>query len=187
MHKLAAARWMLGVALAIAGASAVGCSTKPPKQAGEDDAFGAQPYEGGKDDIDQPGVGRSDPTAPEKGRSSDTPTTPAPPGMEGLDEDQKAQMKVALRRGAAKAAECPGVVKNAPTGKGEVQVVFDGQKGRASDAIVGAPFAGTDVESCIKRAFVGEIVLPFEGGNRTISQEIELKAAKPAAPDPKKK
>lgn len=174
---------LLGVGIAALLGS--GCSTKPPKQAG-DDAFGATSYEGGKDDIDQAEVARADPNTPDKGRSSDTPTTPTPQGMEGLDEDQKDQMKVALRRGASKAAQCPGVVKGAATGKGDVQVVFDGQKGRASDAIVGSPFAGTEVESCIKRAFIGEIVLPFEGGNRTLTQEVELKAVAPAA-DPKKK
>ena len=137
---------LLGVGIAALLGS--GCSTKPPKQAG-DDAFGATSYEGGKDDIDQPEVARADPNTPDKGRSSDTPTTPTPQGMEGLDEDQKDQMKVALRRGASKAAQCPGVVKGAATGKGDVQVVFDGQKGRASDAIVGSPFAGTEVDTLL--------------------------------------
>lgn len=172
--------WMLvGV-----GIVAAGCSTAPPKQAHEVDP---EPYEGGKDDIEQPGVSDAPGAdAPIKGRSSDTPTTPAPPGMEGLDEDQKAQIKVALRRGSSKAAQCPSVVKGAPPGKGEVQVVFDGEKGRATDVVVGSPWAGHDVEDCIKRAFVGEIVLPFDGGNRTISQDVELKAAASAAADPKK-
>jgi hypothetical protein len=167
------------------GCVAAACSTAPPKQAHEVDA---EPYEGGKDDIEQPGISDAPgPEAPLKGRSSDTPTTPTPPGMEGLDEDQKAQIKVALRRGTAKAAECPNVVKNAPLGKGEVQVVFDGTKGRATDVVVGAPWSGHDVEDCIKRAFIGEIVLPFEGGNRTIAQEVELAASAKAPADPKTK
>jgi hypothetical protein len=163
----------------------VGCKVPPPAQADEVD----QPaYEGGKDDVDQPGVTE---TPAEKetagGRSGDTPTTAAPPGMEGLDEDQKAQMKVALRRGTAKAAECVNVVKGAPTGNGDVQVEFDGVKGRATDVTVGSPWAGTDVEGCIKRAFIGEIIMPMEG-KRSVTQEIELKppGAKPPA-DPKKK
>ena len=110
-----------GIALA-ACVSLFGCRTPPPAQADDPPPV----YEGGKDDIDQPMVSdKPGPDAPEKGRSSDTPTTPTPVGMEGLDEDQKAQFKVALRRGTAKAAECPGVVKDAPTGKGEVQVWRD--------------------------------------------------------------
>jgi hypothetical protein len=173
------------IVLAAMGCFATACKVPPPAQADEVD----QPaYEGGKDDIDQPMVSdKPGPDAPEKGRSGDTPKTEAPPGMEGLDSDQIAQIQVALRRGTAKAAECTGVVKNAPTGKGEVQVEFDGQKGRATDVTVGSPWAGTDAEGCIKRAFIGEIILPMDG-KRSISQEIELKAggAKPAA-DPKKK
>lgn len=168
------------------GCVAAGCSTAPPKQANEVD----QPYEGGKDDIEQPMISSDaeGADAPDKGRSGDTPTTPAPPGMEGFDEDQKAQIKVALRRGSTKAGECPTVVKDAPLGKGEVQVVFDGKKGRAVDVIVGSPWSGHEVEGCIKRAFIGEIVLPFDGANRTIGQEVELKAAaKAPAADPKKK
>ena len=39
----------------------------------------------------------------------------------------------------------------------------NGKKGRATDVQVGPPWAGTDAESCIKRAFIGEIVVPFEG------------------------
>jgi len=173
---------VLGVGMAL-GSFGAGCKSAPPKQAGDEDAFTAP--EGGKSDIDQPGL--TDPSNNlGKGTSSDTPTTPDPLGMEGLDEDQKAQFKVALRRGKDKAAQCPGVVKGAPSGKGEVQVTFDGQKGRATDAAVGSPFSGTDVESCIKKSFVGEVVLPFDGKARMVSQEVELKASAPPAADPKK-
>lgn len=175
----------LGVGMLALGA---GCKTTPPKQAGEDDPLMAAPPDGGKSDVDQPGL--HDPSNNlEKGSSSDTPKTADPAGMEGLDEDQKAQFKVALRRGKDKSAECSSVVKAAPAGKGDVQITFDGKKGRATDATVGSPFAGTEVESCIKKSFIGEVVLPFDGAPRTVSQEVELKAsapAAPAAPDPKK-
>lgn len=174
---------VLAVGCSCVFSAGVGCKVPPPAQADEVD----QPaYEGGKDDVEQPGISdKPDADDPVKGRSGDTPTTAAPPGMEGLDEDQKAQMKVALRRGTAKAAECSNVVKGAPTGKGEVQVEFDGVKGRATEVTVGSPWAGTDAESCIKRAFIGEIIMPMEG-KRTVSQEIELKPAKPPTA-PKKK
>jgi hypothetical protein len=178
---------VLGVGMALA--LGAGCKTAPPKQAGEDDPVGSDPAstpeDGGKSDVEQPGL--SDPSNNlEKGTSGDTPKTPDPVGMEGLDEDTKAQFKVALRRGKDKAAECSSVVKSAPAGKGEVQVTFDGKKGRATDATVGSPFAGTEVESCIKKSFIGEVVIPFDGAARTVSQEVELKATAPAAPDAKK-
>ncbi len=41
-------------------------------------------------------------------------------------------------------------------GEGEVRVLFDGQKGRITEVTVGAPWAGTSMESCVKRSFVGD-------------------------------
>lgn len=80
-----------------------------------------------------------------------------------LNEAQKTQMEIALRRGGDKAANCGSVVPNSPRGEGEVKVTFDGKKGRATEVQVGPPWAGTDAEGCIKRAFIGEIIVPFEG------------------------
>ncbi len=82
---------------------------------------------------------------------------------EDLNDAQKEQMEIALRRGGDKVANCSSVVPDALKGDGEVKVTFDGKKGRAVDVAVPAPWAGTDAESCIKRAFVGEIIVPFEG------------------------
>lgn len=81
----------------------------------------------------------------------------------GLTEDQKAQMEIALRRGGDKAQNCASVVPDGPRGEGEVKVTFDGKKGRSTDAVVGPPFAGTPMEACIKRSFIGEIIVPFDG------------------------
>lgn len=100
-----------------------------------------------------------------------TPTTTEAPKKEakasadegGLNREQREQMEIALRRGNDKAKNCTTVVPGAPSGEGEVKVVFDGTKGRISDVLVGPPFAGTPAEACIKRSFIGEIVLPFEG------------------------
>jgi hypothetical protein len=82
---------------------------------------------------------------------------------EDLNEAQKTQMEIALRRGGDKSANCASVVPDSAKGEGEVKVTFDGKKGRAVDVAVGAPWAGTDAEQCIKRAFIGEIIVPFEG------------------------
>ena len=72
-------------------------------------------------------------------------------------------MEIALRRGGDKAANCASVVPDGPKGEGEVTVTFDGKKGRSIKATVGPPFAGTAMEACIARSFVGEIVVPFDG------------------------
>lgn len=80
-----------------------------------------------------------------------------------LNEDQEKQISIALTRGEKKAANCSQVVDNAPTGEGAVKVTFDGKIGKATDAEVLAPFAGTPVEACIKRSFIGEYCLPFDG------------------------
>jgi len=121
-------------------------------------------------------------------------TEAKPASEEGLSADQKAQMEIALRRGGEKAANCAKVVPDGPRGEGEVKVTFDGKKGRATDVTVGPPWAGTDVESCIKRSFVGEIIVPFDGElevpytvKLAAKEEDPSKTKKPGAKDPKKK
>lgn len=112
----------------------------------------------------------------------------APP-KSGKDEpfnlEQEEQLKVALRRGGAKAANCIGVASDAKAGEGEVSVLFDGKIGKAVDVTVGQPWAGNPlVESCIKRAFIGEYVVPFEG---KLEVPYTVKMGKTEAPaDPKK-
>lgn len=123
-------------------------------------------------------------------------TEAKPASEDELTEDQKAQMEIALRRGGEKATNCAKVVPDGPRGEGEVKVTFDGKKGRATDVTVGPPWAGTDMESCIKRSFVGEIIVPFDG-ELEVPYTVKLPAkpedpskkpgAKPGAKDPKKK
>lgn len=100
-----------------------------------------------------------------------------------LNDAQKEQIKVALRRGGEKAGECNKVAGANVTGEGEVQVVLDGKKGYVVDATVGAPFAGSAIEDCIKRAFIDEVLVPFDG-QLTVPYTIKIEAK--AAPDPKK-
>ncbi len=123
-----------------------------------------------------------------------TVTAKAPPPIETaepgeISQDTKDQIKVALRRGGEKAAECNKAANANVVGEGQVEVVVDGKIGKVTDAIVGAPFAGTAVEDCIKRAFINEYALPFEG-QLTIPYSVTLKsttAAKDPKKDPKKK
>ncbi len=100
-------------------------------------------------------------------------------------------MKIALRRGGDKATNCYRAANKVPAGEGEVKVTFDGEKGRAVDVTVPAPWAGLDiVEACIKRSFVNEIVVPFEG-NLEVPYAIKLGPkdvpSKGKTKDPKKK
>lgn len=119
-----------------------------------------------------------------------TVTAKAPPPVETaepgeISQDTKDQIKVALRRGGEKAAECNKAANANVVGEGQVEVVVDGKIGKVTDAIVGAPFAGTAVEDCIKRAFINEYALPFEG-QLTIPYSVTLKANSAAPKDPKK-
>jgi hypothetical protein len=149
--------------------AAVGCSGSQPKQAGDENYF------------DQSPSGESTPDSP-------APDVGAEPGEGGgLNAEQKKQMEIALRRGGEKAASCPEVVPDSPTGEGEVKVVFDGQKGRATDVVVGPPFAGTPAEACIKRAFIGEIIVPFDGEPLEVPYSVKLPAKKGAGAQEKKK
>jgi hypothetical protein len=123
-----------------------------------------------------------------EGVGDGTPVTEDPPPEEGaLSEDQKAMIKVALRRGGDKAAQCAGTVPDGKTfGEGEVQVTFDGKIGKVTEAIVGPPFSGTEMEPCIKRSFVNEYALTFDGAPLTVPYTVKLEKKTTATP-PKKK
>lgn len=168
MARLTTAGFTLGLL------TAVGCGP-PPTQAGSGDDFEVK-----WDDKSESDSGSSTDSGGGEGAGDEggESALDATPGTEGLDSDQKAQIEVALRRGGDKAAQCPAVVPDSPTGTGEVQVVFDGVKGRAVDAKIGPPFSGTSAEPCIKRAFVNEIVLPFEGGPIEVPTTVVLEKKK---------
>ncbi len=151
---------------------------------------GAPKQVGGEDDWNKPAPKTDDTTS----SSSDTGSSDSA-GSEassessadqGFNEEQTKQIEVALRRGQTKAANCTTVVPDAPTGEGEVELTLDGKIGKITEASVGAPFAGSPVETCIKRSFVGEYILPFEGDQKVIKYKVKL-AAKAAETPPKKK
>jgi len=128
---------------------AAGCGASQPKQSGDENNFESTP------------TGSATAAAESSPKWSDKASNKEKD--DDLNEAQKTQMEIALRRGGDKAANCPSVVPNAVKGEGEVKVTFNGKKGRATDVSVGPPWAGTDAEACIKRAFVGEIIVPFDG------------------------
>lgn len=94
-----------------------------------------------------------------------------------LNEEQKKKIDIALKRGAQKAARCPEAIGVVFSGEGEVKVVFNGSMGKISDAILGAPFAGSPVANCIRRAFIGEYVLPFDAEAIQIPYHVVLPPA----------
>jgi hypothetical protein len=147
-----------------------GCGASQPKQSGDENNFEATPTGSASAAIDADQPKRTEKHA---SASSSEP--------EELNEAQKTQMEIALRRGGDKAANCASVVPDAARGEAEVKVTFDGKKGRAIDVAVGPPWAGTDAESCIKRSFVGEIIVPFEG-QLEVPYTVKL-PAKADAPD----
>lgn len=133
-----------------------------------------------------------DPTEETKWSDKPSPDTSGSKGSSGsgesggLNATQREQMEIVLKRGAKKAENCSESVPDGKGGAGEVQVLFDGVKGRITEVTVGAPWAGTPMESCIKRSFVGEIIVPFEGDPLEVPYDIKIPEKKGAAPDPKK-
>jgi len=155
-------------------AESVGCAGAKPKQIGEDNNFSETPSAPPSSDSSSADSSSSPPAEKDYVEQKESwSAAPKAPETSGLNADQKAQMEIVLRRGAEKAANCATVVVDAPAGEGNVKVVFDGKKGRTVDVIVGPPFAGTSAESCIKRSFIGEIILPFEG-QREVPYTIKL-------------
>jgi len=157
----AAARPSTPVLTALVALLAAACGA--PTQVGDKDYFTPGDTAGPTDGTGE--TWGASPAPKKRAPSGDSDTKAIDPNdpLAKLDDDQRDQIKVALRRGGEKAAQCNAVTGANVTGEGEVQVVFDGKLGRCTDATMGSPFAGTPVEACVKRAFVGEIVLPFEG------------------------
>jgi hypothetical protein len=125
---------------------------------------------------------------------------PAPPPPASLSGDVQAdskrnkfddeQAKVMLQRAATNAHTCVEVVdKDQPHGEGTVTVTFSG-KGKTTNASIAAPFEGTPIGECAKRAFVNMIVPPFEGPDVDLTYQVNLKpdskGAKKDSAKPKK-
>lgn len=165
----------LGLSLSIL---LVACGGAQPKQIGDENTWEKPPAKATTDE----GSSATNEASGETGE--DTKWTDAAEPAE-LNEDQVKQMEIALKRGQNKAANCATVVENGPTGEGPVSVTFDGKIGKITDVEVGAPFAGTPVEQCIKRSFIGEYCLPFEGDPKVVKYKVNL-PAKAAAATPKK-
>lgn len=147
---------------------------------------------GSQQNVENPSGETTETTASDDMAQADALASKPPPSSAstesgGLNAAQREQMELVLKRGGKKAEQCSESVPEGKGGEGEVQVLFDGQKGRITEVTVGAPWVGTPMESCIKRSFVGEIVLPFEGDPLEVPYTVKIPEKKGAAPaDPKK-
>jgi hypothetical protein len=137
--------------------------------------------------LGKPSPKTEDTASADTGSSDTADTAPESGGDTGFNDEQTKQIEVVLLRGQAKASNCSTVVPDAPSGEGEVELTLDGKIGKITEASVGAPFAGSPVEMCIKRSFVGEYILPFEGDQKVIKYKVKLAAAKAPETPAKKK
>jgi hypothetical protein len=147
---------ILGAVAALLILGVAGCAGEQTKANGEEDAKSADTASG-----DKAKSGDEKPKAEPAEKWNDK--SEGKPKPDELNDAQREQMEIALKRGGEKTSNCDKVIPGTATGEGEVKVTFDGKKGRAVDVSVGPPWAGTPAEQCIKRAFVGEIIVPFDG------------------------
>jgi len=103
-----------------------------------------------------------------------------------LDEEAAT---IALNRGARKVKECRETAE-VPPGEGDVEVVFDGTKGRVTDVILGPSWMTLPdrATACIRKSYIGEIVPPFDGEEkRTTTVKVPTKEEEAAAKKEEKK
>ncbi len=83
--------------------------------------------------------------------------------------------KIVLERSRRKAVNCATVAPETPQTEGEVYVTFDGPKGRSVEVKLSVDFqVGSDQgQQCIKNAFMGEYIPPFEG-SKTVTYKLDL-------------
>jgi hypothetical protein len=105
-----------------------------------------------------------------------------------MNDEQKDSIRGAIKTGTDSSKQCFASVPNAKTtGEGEVKVTFDGKTGHVSGVEVGAPFAGSELEACIKKAFDTQIVLNFDGAPLTVPATIKIDKPKTDTPPKPKK
>ena len=93
---------------------------------------------------------------------------------EGSSFDEEA-VKIVLERSRRKAVNCASVAPDTPQTEGEIYIEFDGPKGRSVDVKLSVDFqVGSEQgQRCIKNAFLGEIIPPFEG-KKTVTYRLDL-------------
>ncbi len=100
--------------------------------------------------------------------------------------DQEAA-KIALDRGSRKVRQCRTTAE-VPPGEGDVEVLFDGTKGRVTDVILGPEWMTLpdNAQACIKKSYVGEIVPPFDGEEK-LTTTVKIPSKEEEEAEQKKK
>jgi hypothetical protein len=158
----------ISIGIILATSALVACGPKRPESQTKDAGMGTR-YE-----PEQSSMGESEIAKEE-----------VDDGTREFDQDAA---DVALKRGARKVKECAKSA-DAPAGTAEVEVVFDGEKGRITEVRLptlweDAPDRG---KNCIKNSWMGEYVPPFDGGPQNRSIEVEIPEKGAADKDEKKK
>ena len=88
-------------------------------------------------------------------------------------EFDKEQADREMQRASRSAQSCTGVVEGGPRGQLHVTVVFK-PDGTVQTVTLGAPFAGSVLESCLDNAFEAIILPLWEGQSEQIEADIEI-------------
>jgi len=120
------------------------------------------------------------PESPERKARTEPAADAATEDPSGFDPDMA---QIVLKRGQKQAVQCPSVAKDTPVGEGEIVVIIDGRTGKIVDVELGNTFtAGSSMgQACLKNAFIGQIVTPFQG-----QKKVPFTLNVPAAPAPEK-
>lgn len=155
-------RLLLGVSLCAlvgcGGPSSEGQGVKSPDELiAEQEALGAQ--------QEQQNAQRSDDYDSEVGETEDE---------KARQWDEK-QADLELKRAARSAETCPGsVTEKAPAGTANVTLVFQND-GHVKSSEIAPPYAETPVGACVLRAMGAVIVPAYQGDEKTVTWEVELK------------
>jgi hypothetical protein len=139
------------------------------------------------------------PHTPEKSPLADAP--PAKPTADATKRQDapgerkgkfdKEQVGRVLMRATRTAGECAKIHTEGPFGELTVKLTLSSTKGKVSDAVLPAPFAGTDIGKCIEKAFESEIIPTWGGDDEHMDAPLVLKKPEAEAPadgkDPKAK
>lgn len=100
--------------------------------------------------------------------------------------DEK-QAELELKRAARSAETCLGsVTEKSPPGTAQVTLVF-GNDGHVKSSEIAPPYTDTMAGACVLRAMGAVIVPAFEGPEKTVNWEVELKQPPEDEPKAKKK
>ena len=101
--------------------------------------------------VSEDAYGPKAPTTTSHHDDSSSSSTSGGGAISGLNDEQKDQLRNALKKGGENAVICgKSVPGNKTFGEGEAQVTFDGATGHVSEVTLSAPFAGSEIEKCMK-------------------------------------